>query len=257
MSQNASPLFAQAAEAYLNDERDIHVQRLSFDDIARLASGQAPGLFEAYRTDDQGHLVPVSVTIEVDRHDRPRVNTTFAIDPATGRLDRSFPVGARLTIFVTETATDETDRTHLFTTKAAEKAAGFSTTPAASTTRKSLWLPLDSEVFTEESDGTVKEMPLAPFHGSRVSVSFVVEGLSPALVEDTVMTALHTMFGELLGSVVPVVTEPILDTRVDVFDFYGAPVAVNILTAEAKMLVSADATLDVRPAQGTGFIVNR
>ena len=261
MSQSPAH-FVAAAESYFNGETKIEVQALSFSDIARIASGDAPTSFDAFQANEDGNLVPVTVDVEMFRGERAKVNTTFAIDKNTGRLDRSKPVGARLTVFITEADGIGETREHLFTTKAAEKAATVTASQkiarmdgrdayAAKATRKSLWLTLDSDVFDNDSTGKVARKTLAPIHGTKVAAAFVVEGIAPSALEEKIRRFVAEEFGAAQGSVVSVETRPVLDKRVDVFHpVTGEVVALNILADEIDLLAqdAAHVGFDVRPA---------
>jgi hypothetical protein len=248
MSQHFPAHFVAAAESYFAGQRVAEVRALSFNDIARIASGDAPLVFDAFEVNDDGNLVPVVVNVET-YGTVAKVNTTFGVDAATGRLDRSKPVGARLTLFISEADGIGETRGHLFTTKAAEKAAVFGDGKSAKATRKSLWLPLDSEVFDADSTGKVTYKPLVEFHGSKVNASFVVEGVAPSVLEEKIRRFVAEEFGAAQGGVVSVEAHPVLDKRVDVFHpITGEEIARGILAAEIDLLPESEMGVDICPA---------
>lgn len=249
MSQHSPAHFVAAAESYFAGQTEIQVRALSFSDLARIASGDAPLSFEAFRVNEDGEIVPVTVDVQRFRTGRALVNTTFAFDKSTGRLDRSRPLGVRMSAFITDADGHGDTRGYLFTTKDAERAAVFGNGKTAKETRKSLWLPVDSEVFNDDSTGKVTYKRLAKIHGTKVAAAFVVEGIAPSALEEKIRRFVAEEFGAAQGSVVSVETCPVLDKRVDVFhSITGEEIARGILADEIDLLPESETGYDISQA---------
>lgn len=238
-----------AAEVYFNGSGEVRVRRLSFADVERVASGDTAGSFAAYMV--EGDTVrPISVVLDATPEGNVVSHPTYAVDPDTGRLDRTVSVGRRITAFVYDGTMAPATRLHWFSSKEAERASaayslarGDSDAPRPSEGRKAIWLPLDSPALGSDSTGKIATKRLAPFHGTRVTVSFVAKGYSPDDIEDEVRRFLGGRVGSEVIAFANV--EPVRDVRANLVTADGEVVHTNILEAEAQVLAQHDFTLSV------------
>lgn len=252
-----------ASEAALLGQRDVEVRPFTFEDISALASRIVHGDFDAYRADSDGNLTAVRVEV-ANHHGAPRVNITFAMNPVTGNLDRSAPVGARIRVDIT-TCFGAHSQGFLFTTEEAEEASGFGSSQDPGRLRESLYLPTDNpfDAIPDADAGPASQFEhrlLAPVYGSAMDVFCVIKGAAPSDLETRVREILTAEFGDAIGAVVSIATKPVHDTRVDVFDAEtGRPLAVGVLHAESIYLrpQSDSGLVETRPAANTGLIVGR
>ena len=220
--------FNQVVEAYLAGKRHVWAEPLDRDTIRALASGEIDGAIEAFRAAKNGDLSPVILKARMFRG-APSFQTTFARD-AVGRLDRSRPLGVRLSVRLVDVFGAHHDD-YLFTKGKAEEAAAESGMSDPARRRQTLYLP------STEDNPRAQRLPLVDIYGAEVNFSCIVAGVSPAALEARVREILAAEFGAALNPLMKSHSRAVFNKRVDVYDtFDDTPIAFNVLAAESGYL---------------------
>jgi hypothetical protein len=210
----------------------VMVRPIDHREIAELTTKTAYE-FRGYTVDEAGFLVPATFTRVA------RTRNVAAAKPGTGRYDGQFVedrdevVGIRGEVNV-RTDFGNSDTRNFFSSDEAEEATRMynATVRGASIT----------ECFVDASgdDPASVLKALAPVFGSKVTASFIVEGISPDEVQRRVEAALATEFGQTIAPNRKIQSRPVANRRVDVFSADGERrlLATGILAAEVSMVMA-------------------